>query len=94
MPCESGYDDSAILGKELQAATRAACDVFKVLREDSKLWGKVVGKLSAGTLAWLQEHDKEDARREKEEKADAERKAAKKRVLGKLTKAEREALRY
>lgn len=91
MPCQS-YDDGNSYA-EATAATRAACELAKVARSmGASMWGKMAGKLSNKTLAWIEEHDALDVKREAEEKAEAERQAARKAALHKLTSKERQAL--
>ncbi len=91
MPCSSeGYDDSDRIAAD--AATRAACDMVRVVRSTPSTWDKVAGKLSAGTLAWVQRHDELDARREREEVDRAKQKRIRDEALAKLSKKEREAL--
>lgn len=92
MPCE-GPSAEETLGPELHRATRAACDVFHVLRKHfPKQWLKVEKCLHPRTLEWLAEHDKLDARREADERAEADRQTTRRRALAKLTPKEREAL--
>lgn len=92
MPCE-GPSAEETLGPELQRATRAACDVFKVLRTHfPRQWKEVKQCLHPRTLDWLKEHDELDARREKDERDEERRQTLRKKALAKLTKEEREAL--
>ena len=51
------------------AATRAACEMRKVLRDNN-----LIGSLSAETQGWVKKHDREDAKREQQrQRAEAEK---------------------
>lgn len=85
MPCrDDGYDDgpsAAMVAaakkykKEADDATRVACDMARVLRENfPAAWVKISKRFQAETLAWVEKHDQEDAMRIAAEKIIAERK--------------------
>ena len=90
MPCISDYGraDQDCYDK-LNEATRAACELARVLR------GQAIGRwdsVSEKTKKWVEHHDKMDAARIKREKEEHRRKKLKKQALKKLSHKEREAL--
>ena len=91
MPCRCDYmetpNEDQGLRREVDKATRAACDMRTILRRHNLL-----GELTQETLKWVHQHDKEDEKRIAEENAKGIREAARKRGLDKLTLEERRAL--
>ena len=90
MPCrcdDYGPSEYDLLKKDLNAATRAACDMRTILRKH-----KLESELCAETLLWIKRHDAADAKRIAEETAKGEREKAKRRALNKLTMDERRML--
>lgn len=89
MPCRDDFyvpqNDSAQF--DANQATRAACEMAKLLR-----FLGFVNELSAATLNWIAEHEKEDAERRAREKEARQVKRLKQSGLGKLTHAEKKAL--
>jgi hypothetical protein len=85
MPCESdpGYDVTA---RALDEVTRVACEMEKLLIHSQR------SKLSAETRSWIERHRKWDREREKEAADNKKRKKLKEKALGKLSKAEKEAI--
>jgi len=91
MPCRSDDDDCSDAYRSADRATKAACDIVRVVR-DRGVWRDVVNGLSKSTQKWIEQHDKADADRLEREAEEAKAKALKKRALGKLTNKERAAL--
>ena len=90
MPCrcdDYGPSESELMKKDLNKATRAACDMRSILRQH-----KLEGELCAETLLWIKRHDAADAKRIAEETAKGEREKAKRKALNKLTMDERRIL--
>jgi hypothetical protein len=90
MPCSSeGYPDNRLddCSRELNEATRAACDLRTILRR-----GGTEEDLCAETRRWIAKHDDWDHRRIKEEERRGERQRVKQNALAKLTMDERRVL--
>ena len=94
MPCQSDYPDDALVITriQLERVTRVACELASAIKQYHGLTG-VSYPLSRETAKWIAEHEAADARRHAEEKAEQERKTAKKNALKKLTSKERKLLR-
>jgi hypothetical protein len=104
MPCNDGgpsyYTSSERLYKmkaRLDKATRAACEMARIIREYGEALigdeGKdLFHKLSKETKKWIEKHDAMDAKRLKLEQEEKDRKRLKKQALCKLSKKEREVL--
>jgi hypothetical protein len=100
MPCSDGYSDVeryTELRIRLDKATRAACEMARVIRKYGQaLIGDegtdLFDKLSSKTKGWVKRHDEADRRRIKEEKKEMRRKKLRKLALAKLSHKEREAL--
>jgi hypothetical protein len=93
MPCMDAGPSDYERSEELRSAGRAACDMAKVLREEfPKTWLKVEKLLKKSTLSWIEDHDKEDAVREAQEKAERRRRDTVRRAKAKLSRDEQEAL--
>lgn len=91
MPCR-GYDADDY-SRDANEATRAACDIARVIRkEHPEAWKKMQGSLKKKTLAWIEEHDAEDRERAQEERVEKNRRSLASKAKAKLTKAERDAL--
>jgi hypothetical protein len=89
MPCVDDHRDrDRDSGREIELLTRVACNLAHVLRTP----GGTVGDLAVETKAWIRRHDAWDARRIAEEKADAERKRARQKLISKLSAEERRIL--
>lgn len=93
MPCSDGrdfggvvYRDNPEMKARLDAATRVACEGFKLLTPDQ------LAKLSPPAHQWWENHQAEDRRREAAEEHARQVAAAKKRALDKLTPGERKLL--
>jgi hypothetical protein len=112
MPCQTytradEIDDERryALQDEADAATRAACELVRVLRDNypkvtermftSKLNGiatKGIPLLSSKTIAWVKRHKHEDELRLSKEELRKKQERLKKRALAKLTSKERKLL--
>lgn len=89
MPCRSDYDGYSD-SRELDKATRVACELARVLRQmKPTTWKNTV---STTAQIWIERHDEADRKRLEQEAAEAERKRLAKQARSKLTPAEREAL--
>ena len=86
MPCNSGNED--IYLADLEAATRAACDLAMVLRSSRPN----INDVTAETRKWIERHDAADQRRLKREAKIDRLEQTKKNALSKLTRAERKML--
>ena len=79
--------------KRLDAATRAACEAMRALRETYETMGiKGIPDVSAETYAWFQRHEADDARRREYERQQKEQERIRQSGLSKLTAEERSAL--
>ena len=90
MPCKCddyGPSELELMRKDLNATTRAACDMRTILRQH-----KLEGELCTETLLWIKRHDAADAKRIAEEQERGEREKAKRIALNKLTMDERRML--
>jgi hypothetical protein len=89
MPCYDSRSDEVDADRQerLTAATRAACDMWNVLKR-----GGSKSELSAETVAWLTTHDLDDARRLREEFRRGVAQRVRERALSKLDMDERRAL--
>jgi hypothetical protein len=91
MPCSDYRDEPnyeiARLEKRLDAATKAACEMWNTLLE-----ADMFELLSPSTRLWGREHEAMDRKRIAAEQAEKDRKQARTRALSKLTPAERKAL--
>jgi hypothetical protein len=89
MPCSDGYDryDNEILVNSAKSATRAACDMRTILRQQGLLH-----KLTLETLQWINFHDQEDAARIASENISGERERTKQAAMSKLSLEERRVL--
>mgnify|MGYP001589901379 CR=1 FL=1 len=90
MPCScEGAETQQIddLTRNLNQATRAACDLRTILRR-----GGTEEDLAPETRAWIAQHDDWDRRRIAQEKASGERKKARAAALDKLNLDERRIL--
>lgn len=98
MPCSSGYPnedydtrnarENAEIRRELNRATRVACELSSLLRKDATLFAKITPR----TKRWIKKHDELDkARKDAQDKA---LRLAKRRqvALSKLTKKEQALL--
>jgi DNA-binding PadR family transcriptional regulator len=85
MPCDGGYGSSDYdrLQRRLDRATRAACEMEKVLKP------KQYFALSESTQRWLERHRLEDKRRRQREADALQAKEDRKQALAKLTEHER-----
>ncbi len=92
MPC-LGPDTAEEDARELQDASRAACNLARALRKRfPKVWDELQDHLHPATIEWVAEHDKADRKREVEEKRERERRDLAQQARAKLSKREREAL--
>ena len=90
MPCQcDGYDNIVDRQRirDLDQATRAACDMRTILRRFN-----LEHALCPETLVWIKRHDAADAERIAQEEARGERKRVKREALNKLSMDERRAL--
>ena len=89
MPCESGdiHDDLRDAYDRADAATRAACEMARILRAYHKF-----DQLSQETRRWVKRHGRIDRERERDEKREREHSESKERALAKLSRKEREVL--
>lgn len=91
MPCRGPdvEDCVANYSREMDAATRVACELMKVLRLKRPNWE--LG-LTPTTKRWIARHDALDKKREQEESAARKLKQLKRSAIAKLTPEERRAL--
>ena len=90
MPCMcegADREESAIVRKKADAATRAACDLRTILRR-----GGTESDLCEETRRWISQHDDWDRRRIEQENAAGIRQRTKEQALAKLTLDERRVL--
>ena len=90
MPCLVEGSDEAHADRcleRLEHATRAACDMRTILRQD-----KLEHRLAPETRSWIKEHDKVDRVRIAEETRRGERAQAKQDAMDKLTMDDRRVL--
>jgi hypothetical protein len=89
MPCQcDGYENvSESLRRDVDQATRAACDMRTILRKFG-----LEHELCLETIEWIRRHDKADAARIEYERKNKVREQTKQRALDKLTMDERRVL--
>jgi MoxR-like ATPase len=95
MPCRDYMADeeqNRAARKRLDDATRAACEAISLLDNLRLLNTTATKRLSAETLAWWKEHQRQDAIRLEAERKERERASIKRKALAKLTSAEKSVL--
>lgn len=66
MPCgDNGESDHYRKEERLQAATRVACELWKILKEHSTI------AVTANTAKWIIDHEAADLQREAKERSNA-----------------------
>lgn len=95
MPCSDYGRAATEVRIRLDKATRAACEMARVIRyqsENNHECSFLFDSLTTRTQKWIKAHEKMDRERLKQEKLERRRKKLKKRALKKLSKKEIEAL--
>ena len=93
MPCESGPSYSDDYYERLQLATRAACELARLLKKELYLSQGWEVKVSKQTRRWVRIHDKIDRQRIAREKKEKKERHERVKALKKLTPREIEILR-